>query len=32
MGGEAFRRPAGVYVHSEGFNHIMMAMETSITK
>ena len=32
MGGEAFRWPAGVYVHSEGFNHIMMAMETSITK
>ena len=32
MGGEAFRWPAGVYVHSEGFNHIMMAMDTSITK
>ena len=32
MGGEAFRWPAGVYVHSEGFDHIMMAMETSITK
>ena len=32
MGGEAFRWPAGVYVHSEGFDHIMMAMESSITK
>mgnify|MGYP000559321666 CR=1 FL=1 len=32
MGGEAFRWPAGVYVLSEGFDHIMMAMETSITK
>ena len=32
MGGEAFRWPAGVYVHSEGFNHIMMAMEVTITK
>lgn len=30
MGGEAFRWPAGTYVHSDGFDHIMMAMETSI--
>lgn len=32
MGGAPFRWPAGVYVHSGKFNHIMMAMETSITK
>jgi len=32
MGGEAFKWPAGTYVHSEGFDHIMMAMETEITK
>ncbi len=32
MGGDAFRWPAGCYVHSQGFDHIMMAMETSITK
>ena len=30
MGGEAFRWPAGTYVHSNGFDHIMMAMETTI--
>ncbi len=30
MGGEAFRWPAGTYVHSYGFDHIMMAMETTI--
>lgn len=32
MGGESFRWPAGTYVHSGKFDHIMMAMETSITK
>ena len=32
MGGAAFRWPAGTYVNTEGFDHIMMAMETSITK
>jgi hypothetical protein len=32
MGGTPFRWPAGVYVSSGKFNHIMMAMETSITK
>lgn len=32
MGGAPFRWPAGVYVSTEGFNHIMMAMETVITK
>lgn len=32
MGGNAFRWPAGTYVHSHGFDHIMMAMETEITK
>lgn len=32
MGGPAFRWPAGVYVHTPEFQHIMMAMETSLTK
>ena len=32
MGGDPFRWPAGCYVNSQGFNNIMMAMETSITK
>lgn len=32
MGGEAFRWPAGTYVSSGKFDHIMMAMETSIGK
>lgn len=32
MGGEAFRWPAGCYVNVPGFEHIMMAMETTITK
>lgn len=32
MGGPAFRWPAGVYVSTPEFNHIMMAMETSITR
>ncbi len=32
MGGAAFRWPAGIYVNNAEFGHIMMAMETSITK
>ncbi|MDE5941834.1 MAG: malate dehydrogenase [Muribaculaceae bacterium] len=32
MGGKPFRWPAGVYVDNGKFSHIMMAMETSITK
>ena len=32
MGGEAFHWPAGTYVHTGKFDHIMMAMETEITK
>ncbi len=32
VGGPAFRWPAGVYVSTPEFNHIMMAMETSITR
>ena len=32
MGGPAFRWPAGVYVSTPEFDHIMMAMETSITR
>jgi len=32
MGGEAFRWPAGCYVNSNGFEKIMMAMETTLTK
>ena len=32
MGGPSFRWPAGVYVNDEKFQHIMMAMETTITK
>lgn len=32
MGGKPFRWPAGTYVHSHGFDHIMMPMETEITK
>ena len=32
MGGKPFRWPAGTYVYSHGFDHIMMAMETKITK
>ena len=32
MGGVPFRWPAGTYVSDGKFNHIMMAMETSITK
>lgn len=32
IGGAAFRWPAGVYVKDGEFSHIMMAMETEITK
>ena len=32
MGGDAFRWPSGCYVNTGDYNHIMMAMETSITK
>lgn len=31
MGGPAFRWPAGVYVNTKEFNHIMMASEVNIT-
>ena len=30
MGGEAFRWPAGTYVQNEKYNHIMMAMDTTL--
>lgn len=32
MGGKTVTWPVGTYVHSHGFDHIMMAMETKITK
>ena len=32
MGGKPFRWPAGVYVDNDHFQHIMMAMETTISK
>lgn len=32
MGGKPFRWPAGVYVNNDRYQHIMMAMETTITK
>lgn len=32
MGGKPFRWPAGAYVNNDRFGHIMMAMETNITK
>lgn len=32
MGGKPFRWPAGAYVNNDRFSHIMMAMETNITK
>ncbi len=32
MGGEPFRWPAGVYVHTDRYQNIMMAYETEITK
>ena len=31
MGGDPFRWPAGCYVNSQGFDNVMMAMETNIT-
>ena len=31
MGGKAFEYPAGVYVHNDEFDHILMAMESEIT-
>ena len=30
MGGEAFRWPAGCYVHTDKYQNVMMAMETTI--
>ncbi len=30
MGGEKFRFPVGTYAHDEKFNHIMMAMDTTL--
>ena len=30
MGGETFRYPAGTYVSNENYNHIMMAMDTTL--
>lgn len=30
MGGEAFRFPAGTYVHTDKYDHIMMAMNTTL--
>jgi malate dehydrogenase len=30
MGGEKFRFPAGTYVKNEKYNHIMMAMDTTL--
>lgn len=32
MGGNAFRWPSGCYVNTGDYNHIMMAMETTISK
>ena len=32
MGGKPFGYPAGVFVHNDLFKHILMAMETEITK
>ena len=32
MGGESFRWPVGTYVQSEKYNHIMMAMQTTLDK
>lgn len=32
MGGEAFRWPSGCYVSEQGFDHIMMGMETTLDK
>ena len=30
MGGKAFRWPVGTYVHNDKFDHVMMAMETTV--
>ncbi len=30
MGGEPFRFPVGTYVHTDGYDHIMMAMRTTL--
>lgn len=30
MGGETFRFPAGTFVNNEKYNHIMMAMNTTL--
>lgn len=32
MGGKPFRWPAGTYVNDAKYHHIMMAMETTISK
>ncbi len=32
MGGKPFRWPVGTYVNNDRFSHIMMAMETTVTK
>jgi len=32
MGGESFRFPVGTYVSTEKYNHIMMAMQTTLDK
>ena len=32
MGGATFRWPVGTYVNNDRFSHIMMAMETVVTK
>lgn len=32
MGGREFTYPAGVYLHNEEFKHILMAMETTISR
>lgn len=32
MGGEKFRFPVGTYVNNEKYNHIMMAMDTTLDK
>lgn len=32
MGGKPFRWPVGTYVNNDRFKHIMMALETTVTK
>lgn len=32
MGGEPFQWPVGVYLATDEYNHIMMAMETTLNK